>query len=82
MEQKMAAYRYFINRMMTFPLDKENKRKEWKTICKVAHNNNFPHNIIKELKNRMEHNTTQHNRNQRTTQKNGPHSRTTAHKYV
>jgi hypothetical protein len=44
---------------MTFPLDKENKRKEWKTICKIAHNNNFPHNIIKKLKNRMEHNTTE-----------------------
>jgi uncharacterized protein (DUF2236 family) len=59
MEQKIAAYRYFINRMMTFPLDKENKRKEWITLCKIAHNNNFPHNIIKELKNRMEHNITQ-----------------------
>jgi hypothetical protein len=58
MEQKMAAYRYFISRMMTFPLDKENKRKEWNTICKIAHNN-FRHNIIKELKNRMEHNITQ-----------------------
>jgi hypothetical protein len=74
----MVAYRYFINRMMTFPLDKENKRKEWNTICKIAHNNSFPHNIIRELKNRMEHNTTETKEHK----KNGPHSRTTAHKYV
>jgi len=56
MEQKIAAYRYYINRMITFPMNKENKRKEWNTICRIAHNNNFPINIIKELKNRIEQN--------------------------
>jgi hypothetical protein len=58
-EQKIAAYRYFIKRMIKFPMDKENKMKEWNTICKMAHNNNFPHSIIRELKYRIEHNTTQ-----------------------
>jgi hypothetical protein len=67
MEQEMAACRYFINRMMTFPLDKVNQRKEWNTICKIAHNN-FPHNIIKEPKTRMEHNIT-------TTETKGQHKK-------
>jgi len=47
MEQKIAAYRYYINRMITFPMNKENKRKEWNTICRIAHNNNFLINVIK-----------------------------------
>jgi len=58
MEQKIAAYRYYINRMITFSMNKENKRKEWNTISRIAHNNIFPINIIKELKNRIEQNKT------------------------
>jgi len=38
-------------------MNKENKRKEWNTICRIAHNN-FSINIIKELKNRIEQNKT------------------------
>jgi hypothetical protein len=57
-EQKLAAYHLYINRMIKFPLNKENKRKEWDTICKIARNNNFPENIIIKLKNRIEHSKT------------------------
>jgi hypothetical protein len=36
MEQKVAAYHFYINRMIKFPLNKENKRKDWDTIHKIA----------------------------------------------
>jgi hypothetical protein len=81
MEQKVAAYHFYINRMIKFPLNKENKRKEWDTIRKIARNNNFPQNIIKKLKNHIEHNKTHRKPKDNTTTKNGPHSHITAHKY-
>ena len=41
-EQKLAAYRFLINRMLTLPLTQTNKNKEWLKIQTIAHNNNFP----------------------------------------
>jgi len=78
MEQNTVAYRYYINRMITFPMNKENKRKEWNTICRITHNNNFYINITKEFKNRIEQNKAHLKPKDN---KNGPHSRTTPQKY-
>jgi len=35
-EHKLAAYRYYIQRMLTLPLNKEHQHKEWITIIKIA----------------------------------------------
>jgi hypothetical protein len=41
----MAAYRFLIERMLTFPLGKKQQQKEWETIQQIAHSNNFPENL-------------------------------------
>jgi hypothetical protein len=55
--------------MIKFPLNKENKRKDWDTIHKIAWKNNFPQNIIKKLKNHIEHNKTHQKPKNKTTKK-------------
>jgi len=46
-EQKMAAYRYHINRLNILPVNKEEKEKEWDNIGRMAINNGFPKDSIK-----------------------------------
>jgi hypothetical protein len=58
MEHKLAAFRYYINRMITFPLNEENRNNEWNIIRNIAHSNNFPCNRINKLKNQMEQQNT------------------------
>jgi hypothetical protein len=36
LEFKLAAYRYYIERMFTLPLNKEHQHKEWTTILEIA----------------------------------------------
>jgi hypothetical protein len=36
LEHKLAAYRYYIKRMFTLPLNKEHQHKEWTTILEIA----------------------------------------------
>jgi len=48
-EQKTAAYRYHITRMHSLPLDRDKKRKEWKTIQTIAKNNNIPQQLLQKL---------------------------------
>jgi len=69
MEHKLAAFRYYINRMITFPLNEENRNNEWKIIRNIPHNNNFPRNRINELKNQMEYNKTHQKPSENTTKK-------------
>jgi len=38
-EQKIAAYRYYINRLLTLPITERAKTEEWKTIITTATNN-------------------------------------------
>ena len=46
LEHKLAAYRYYFERMFSLPLNKENPLKEWTTILDIARSNNFPDNIL------------------------------------
>jgi hypothetical protein len=55
MQHKLAAYRFFINRMLTLPLTNTEKKKEWNTIQCIAHNNGFPPNLIHKLRYQLEH---------------------------
>jgi hypothetical protein len=57
-EHKLAAYHYHINRMLLLPLTKERWTHEWKTIQNIARNNSFPHKLITNLKQQIQHNTT------------------------
>jgi len=59
----LAAYRYYINRMITFPLKEENRNKERKIILNIARNNNLPYKIINDLKNQIQHNKSHHKAN-------------------
>ena len=49
-EQKLAAYRFLINRMLSLPLTQTNKNKEWLKIQTTVQNNNFPTQLIHKLK--------------------------------
>jgi hypothetical protein len=54
LEQKLAAYRYYIERMFRLPLDKEHQVKEWTTIIEIARSNNFPDNTLIRLRQQIE----------------------------
>jgi len=49
-EHKTAAYRYYINRILSLPLTKERQQTERKTIQTIAQNNNFLNTHIARLK--------------------------------
>jgi len=52
-EQKMAAFRYYINRLLTLPLTQDGTNTEWTTILNMAKNNGFPIERITRLKTQM-----------------------------
>jgi len=49
-EQKIAAFRYYINRMLTLPITERSKKEEWNTIISIATKNGYPEHIIHNLK--------------------------------
>jgi hypothetical protein len=53
LEQKLAAYRYYIERMLTLPLKKKHQNLEWNIILEIAQKNNFPEHILIRLKKRI-----------------------------
>ena len=53
LEQKLAAYRFLINRMISLPLTQSNQNKEWSKIQTIAQSNNFPPQLIHKLKNKI-----------------------------
>jgi hypothetical protein len=59
MEHKLAAYHYYINRMLSLPLDKESRNNEWKAILNIARNNNFPYKLLINLTHQLQHYTPQ-----------------------
>ena len=52
-ENKLAAYRFLINRMHNLPLNKNRRAHEWQTILQIAKNNHFLIALIHNLKHRM-----------------------------
>jgi hypothetical protein len=56
-EQKLAAYHYYINRMLSLPLTEEKRQAEWETIKTIARNNNYPIKCIIKLKTQMQNKT-------------------------
>jgi len=56
-EHKLAAYRYYIERMLSLPLNAERQQREWSTILHIARHNGFPPTIIQKLRHKIEHKT-------------------------
>jgi len=52
-EQKISAYRYYIQRMLTLPISQIGINKEWTIICAMAKSNGFPQSIIHNLRKRL-----------------------------
>jgi len=83
LEHKLAAYIFYINRMITLPIMEQTKQQEWNIILTVAKYNGFPLQIIHKLKNKIILKTQKikslpHKHNKR---KNGPLSHITFYSY-
>jgi hypothetical protein len=50
-EHKLVAYRNWIQRLLTLPLNKNNKRKELNAITNIALNNGYKKDDIMNLHN-------------------------------
>jgi hypothetical protein len=53
LEHKMAAYQFLIRRMLSLPIDSQQRHAEWQYIIHVAQNNKFPPHLISQLKHRI-----------------------------
>ena len=53
LEHKLAAFNFYINRMLTPPTTKQAKQQECKIILAIAQNSGFPKHIIQELKKKL-----------------------------
>jgi hypothetical protein len=53
----LAAYRYYIERMLNLPLNAEHQQREWSTILHIARQNGFPPTIIQKLGHKIKHKT-------------------------
>jgi len=49
----MAAFRYYVNRLLTLPLTQEGKDKEWAEILNMAKSNGFPEDKVTKLKTQL-----------------------------
>ena len=52
-EHRMAAYRYYRDRMHALPLDESKKQKEWQTIQRIGKSNNVPTQLLQKLNKRI-----------------------------
>jgi len=69
-EHKLAAFYFYINRMLTLPITKQAKQQEWKIILAIAQNNGFPLHIIHKLKKLTTQNTDKNPQPQHNKPKN------------
>jgi len=59
LEHKLAAYRFFIDKMLNLPLHKSHLENEWQTILQISKNNQFPTSLIHKVKHRITQKRTQ-----------------------
>jgi len=52
-DHKLAAFKYYINGMITMPLTEQAVKQEWNKIVIMAHNNGFPEQIVHKLRNKL-----------------------------
>jgi len=49
-DHKLAAFKYYINRMVTLPITEQAAKQEWEKIIAMAHNNGFPEQTVPKLR--------------------------------
>jgi hypothetical protein len=54
-EHKLAAYRYYIDRMFNIPLNNDRLHNQRQTILHIAKNNKFPTTLLHKLKHQIQH---------------------------
>jgi hypothetical protein len=54
-EHKLAAVRYFANRIHTYNLDQTQKQKETDTVKEILHNNKYSMSLLSKVHNRRKH---------------------------
>jgi hypothetical protein len=52
-DHKIAAFKYYINRMLTMPLTEQATQQEWEKILQMAYNNGFTERIVHKLRNKL-----------------------------
>ena len=65
-EQKLAAVRYFANRLATYPLNETNKKKEYNTVKEILLNNKYDTQILDKISTRNNTKTTTQNKTHTT----------------
>jgi hypothetical protein len=65
-EQKIAAFNFYINRMLTLPISEKSKQKEWKTTLTIAKDNGYPSHITHNLKTKRRGKKQKHKQQQNT----------------
>jgi len=66
MEQKTAAFRYYVNRLISLPLTQIEKSKEWNNILNMAKNNGFSAEQITKIKKQISQKSKVHTHTNRT----------------
>jgi hypothetical protein len=49
-DHKLAAFTFYINRMLTLPITEQAKKQEWEKILTIAQQNGFPIDTIHDIK--------------------------------
>ena len=49
-DHKLAAFMFYINRMLTLPITEQAKKQEWEKILTIAPKNGFPIDTIHDIK--------------------------------
>ena len=52
-DHKLAAFKYYINRMITTPITEQAVKQEWNKIIITALNNGFPEQTVHKLRNKL-----------------------------
>jgi hypothetical protein len=62
-QHKLAAYRYYISRMVTLPISHTEKEKEWNIIQSIAQSNSIPpdtlHKLLRQIQQKSHKTSTQ-----------------------
>jgi len=51
-DHKLAAFNYYINRMIIMPITEQTVKQQWNNMLTMAHNNSFPKHIYR-LRNKL-----------------------------
>ena len=52
-DHKLAAFKYYISRMVILPITEQAAIQEWEEIIAMAHNNGFPEQTVQKLRKKL-----------------------------